>query len=81
MRLTGKSSDNLAHEPLNDTYLRRAEQGASRLSAILTAINESTRLEAGISNAEKENVVLISTTSASSIGTLSFVAIKPIYAI
>lgn len=52
------SLDNLAHEPLNDTYLRRAEQGASRLSAILTAINESTRLETGISNAEKEKVDL-----------------------
>ncbi|GAA4649982.1 proteobacterial dedicated sortase system histidine kinase [Kistimonas scapharcae] len=53
------SLDNLSHEPLGEqggVYLRRAEQGAARLSAILTAINEATRLEAGISNAEKETV-------------------------
>ena len=55
------SLDNLAHEPLGDqagVYLRRAEQGAGRLSAILNAINEATRLEAGISHTEKETIDL-----------------------
>ncbi len=53
------SLDNLSHEPLGEqagVYLRRAEQGAVRLSAILNAINEATRLEAGMSQTEKETV-------------------------
>ena len=53
------SLDNLSHEPLGEQagiYLRRAEQGAARLSAILSAINEATRLETGITHTEKETI-------------------------
>ncbi len=55
------SLDNLSHEALDEqagVYLRRAEQGAARLSAILNAINEATRLETGISHTEKETIDL-----------------------
>jgi len=52
------SLDNLELEDLPDsakTYTRRASEGLSRLSNILTSINEATRLEQALQSSEREN--------------------------
>ena len=51
------SLDNLNHEPLDTsakTYSERAVAGVDRLSAILTAMSEASRVETSISSAEVE---------------------------
>ena len=51
------SLDNLELEELPDsakTYTRRASEGLSRLSNILTSINEATRLEQALQSSERE---------------------------
>lgn len=55
------SLDNLANSTLSTEaakYSHRAQEGAERLSAILTAMTEATRVEASIQNAEKETLNL-----------------------
>lgn len=55
------SIDNLEHESLSAsarTYAQRAHNGVERLSAILTAMSEASRVEASIEQAEKDSVQL-----------------------
>ncbi len=57
------SLDNLANCTLDeeaDTYTRRDRDGAERLSDILSAMTEASRVEASIQQAEKENIHLAS---------------------
>lgn len=57
------SLDNLANCELDteaQTYTRRAREGTERLSDILSAMTEATRVEASIQQAEKENIHLAS---------------------
>lgn len=56
------SLDNLQSKPLEEddaVYVRRAKQGAARLSHILTALSEASRVEESIQSAEPEAVDLL----------------------
>lgn len=55
------SLDNLGNCTLNEeahTYTRRAREGSARLSDILSAMTEASRVETSIQQAEKENIHL-----------------------
>lgn len=61
LAVVSSSLDNLEHEPMSDTgrqYMRRARDGSERLSRILTAMSEASRVEQGIQSAERERVDL-----------------------
>jgi dedicated sortase system histidine kinase len=61
LTVVSSSLDNLDATLLNDdsrTYLQRARSGVERLSALLAALREATRLEQSLSSAEQEDVDL-----------------------
>ncbi|MBT8443894.1 MAG: proteobacterial dedicated sortase system histidine kinase, partial [Gammaproteobacteria bacterium] len=61
LAVVSSSLDNLAHEAMSDSgrqYARRARDGSERLSRILTAMSEASRVEQGIRSAEHERLDL-----------------------
>ncbi len=55
------SLDNLEHQPLEESgrvYAERASEGAERLSRLLTAMSEASRVESSIASAERETLAL-----------------------
>lgn len=55
------SLDNLDHQPLTEearTYSERARQGTERLSRLVSAMSQVSRIEASIARAERESVPL-----------------------
>jgi len=61
LAVVSSSLDNLEHESLSGSgqeYMQRARDGAERLSRILTAMSEASRVEQGIRSAEIERLDL-----------------------
>lgn len=61
LAVVSSSLDNLEHESMSDAgrqYAQRARDGSERLSRILTAMSEASRVEQGIRSADRERVDL-----------------------
>jgi signal transduction histidine kinase len=61
LAVVSSSLDNLEHESMSDSgrqYTRRARDGSERLSRILTAMSEASRVEQGIRSADRERLDL-----------------------
>ncbi len=61
LAVVSSSLDNLEHEPMSDSgrqYTRRARDGSERLSRILTAMSEASRVEQGIQSADRQRLDL-----------------------